>query len=133
MVIRKFWLNVRATKFCLYFFRCNEIERYNSLVVSDLGFLNMSVSETFSATNASLSSYDNETRTNPDASFPDTYWYLYVFTAITCSVVLLSILRAVHMLHILVTASKHLHRKMLMSIMRAPISFFDSNPIGNSV
>ena len=43
---------------------------------------------------------------------------------------LLSIIRAAVFLNALINSSKHLHNSMLSAVLRAPVLFFDNNPIG---
>ena len=52
----------------------------------------------------------------------------YVATVLLCF--LFSFLRAVIWFQVLINASRHLHDKMFKSLLRAPIYFFDSNPVG---
>ena len=64
-----------------------------------------------------------------DASFvpnKDTYIYL----AVCLAFVLLSFTTAIVFSTIAVSASRHFHAKLLRVVMRAPIGFFDRNPVG---
>lgn len=45
-------------------------------------------------------------------------------------VVLFAFARAVLWLQILISASRHLHDRMFNTVLRAPIYFFDTNPVG---
>ena len=42
----------------------------------------------------------------------------------------LSVIRAVALLNALVNSSKHLHKSMLSAVLKAPVLFFDTNPVG---
>lgn len=53
---------------------------------------------------------------------------IYVGLVAVC--IMLSLVRALLFFHILINASQHLHNRMFASILRAPIYFFDSNPVG---
>ncbi|XP_052505998.1 LOW QUALITY PROTEIN: ATP-binding cassette sub-family C member 4-like [Budorcas taxicolor] len=57
-------------------------------------------------------------------------WYLGVYSGLTVSTVLFGITRSLLILHILVDSSQTLHNKMLQTILRAPVLFFNRNPIG---
>ncbi|KAB0345161.1 hypothetical protein FD754_022087 [Muntiacus muntjak] len=57
-------------------------------------------------------------------------WYLGVYSGLTVSTVLFGITRSLLILYILVNSSQTLHNKMLEAILRAPILFFNINPIG---
>ena len=48
------------------------------------------------------------------------------------STVLFGITRSLLIFYIFVNSSQTLHNKILESILRAPVSFFNSNPIGKS-
>ena len=60
----------------------------------------------------------------------DNIWFLKIFTGITAAVVLFGQLRALHAFRMFVLSSKVLHTRMLNTIMRCSMVFFDSNPIG---
>ncbi len=53
---------------------------------------------------------------------------IYVGTVVICF--LFAFLRAVIWFQILISASRQLHDKMFKAILRAPIYFFDTNPVG---
>ena len=53
-----------------------------------------------------------------------------IYVATVISVCLLSFVRDVFWFQILTSASRHLHDKMFTTILRAPIYFFDTNPVG---
>ncbi|XP_017911776.1 PREDICTED: multidrug resistance-associated protein 4-like, partial [Capra hircus] len=60
----------------------------------------------------------------------DLNWYLGIFSGLTVSTLLFGVTRCLLALYILVNSSQTLHNKMLKSILRAPVSFFDRNPEG---
>ncbi|XP_067669590.1 ATP-binding cassette sub-family C member 4-like isoform X2 [Haliotis asinina] len=60
----------------------------------------------------------------------DTNVNIYIFTGIVVSVFLFGLLRALLFFKIAVDASQTLHNRMFSKILRAPISFFDNNPVG---
>jgi len=62
----------------------------------------------------------------------DNMYYLHIFTILTAIVLLFGMLRAVHTFHILVNSAVELHKLMLTSILRTPMSFFNTNPVGKS-
>ncbi|XP_028401691.1 multidrug resistance-associated protein 4-like [Dendronephthya gigantea] len=53
-----------------------------------------------------------------------------VYVATVISVFIVSFLRAAFWFQILSSASRHLHDKMFDAILKAPIYFFDTNPVG---
>ncbi|XP_043334224.1 ATP-binding cassette sub-family C member 4-like [Cervus canadensis] len=57
-------------------------------------------------------------------------WYLGVYSGLTVSTVLFGITRSLLIFYILVNSSQTLHNKMLEAILRAPVLFFNINPIG---
>nr|XP_020747155.1 multidrug resistance-associated protein 4-like [Odocoileus virginianus texanus] len=57
-------------------------------------------------------------------------WYLRVYSGLTVSAVLFGITRSLLIFYILVNSSRTLHNKMLEAILRAPVLFFNTNPIG---
>ncbi|XDA80100.1 hypothetical protein R6Z07F_010094 [Ovis aries] len=57
-------------------------------------------------------------------------WCLRVYSGLTVSTILFGITRSLLILYILINSSQTLHNKMLESILRAPILFFNSNPTG---
>ncbi|TEA41155.1 hypothetical protein DBR06_SOUSAS5610001, partial [Sousa chinensis] len=61
---------------------------------------------------------------------PDPNWYFTVCSVLTVGTVLFGITRSLLMFCILVNSSQIWHNKMLESILRAPVLFFDRNPIG---
>ncbi|XP_078513731.1 ATP-binding cassette sub-family C member 4 [Lissotriton helveticus] len=60
----------------------------------------------------------------------DLSMYLGVYAGFTSSTVLAGVLRSVLVFQVLVSAGQTLHNQMFQSILRAPVLFFDRNPIG---
>ncbi|XP_074155461.1 LOW QUALITY PROTEIN: ATP-binding cassette sub-family C member 4 [Sminthopsis crassicaudata] len=60
----------------------------------------------------------------------DLNWYLGIYAGLTAATVLFGIGRCLLVFYVLVNASQNLHNKMFESILKAPILFFDRNPIG---
>nr|XP_030712497.1 multidrug resistance-associated protein 4-like [Globicephala melas] len=61
---------------------------------------------------------------------PDPNWYFTVCSVLTVGTVLFGITRSLLIFCVLVNSSQIWHNKMLESILRAPVLFFDRNPIG---
>ena len=61
---------------------------------------------------------------------PDPVWYLTAYSVLTAGTVLFGITRSLLMFYILVNSSQTFHNKMLESILRAPVLFFNRNPTG---
>jgi len=55
-----------------------------------------------------------------------------IYGGIVCGSVILVITRSVLTFMICIAASHNLHKKMFRAILRAPILFFDTNPVGKS-
>ncbi|XP_045152303.1 ATP-binding cassette sub-family C member 4 isoform X2 [Echinops telfairi] len=77
-----------------------------------------------SALNATVNGEGNVTETL------DLNWYLGVYAGLTVATVLFGIARSLLVFYILVHSSQTLHNKMFESILKAPVLFFDRNPIG---
>ncbi|XP_060989040.1 ATP-binding cassette sub-family C member 4-like [Dama dama] len=60
----------------------------------------------------------------------DPVWYLTVYSVLSVGTVLSGITRSLLIFYILVNSSQTLHNKMLESILRVPVLFFNRNPIG---
>ena len=60
----------------------------------------------------------------------DSYTNLYIFSGIVGSVFLFGLFRALLFFKIAIDASQNLHNRMFTSILRAPVVFFDANPVG---
>ena len=59
-------------------------------------------------------------------------WCFFI-SGLTVSTILFGITRSLLLFYVLVNSSQTLHDKMLESILRAPVLFFNRNPIGKSV
>ncbi|XP_057563173.1 LOW QUALITY PROTEIN: ATP-binding cassette sub-family C member 4-like [Hippopotamus amphibius kiboko] len=60
----------------------------------------------------------------------DAVWYFTVYSVLTVGTVLSGLTRSLLILYVLVNSSQTLHNEMVESILRAPVFFFDRNPIG---
>ncbi|XP_027711485.1 multidrug resistance-associated protein 4 [Vombatus ursinus] len=60
----------------------------------------------------------------------DLNWYLGTYAGLTAATVLFGVVRCLLVFYVLVNASQTLHNKMFESILKAPVLFFDRNPIG---
>nr|XP_058898292.1 ATP-binding cassette sub-family C member 4 isoform X4 [Kogia breviceps] len=60
----------------------------------------------------------------------DLYWYLGIYSGLTVSAVLFGLARSLLVFYVLVSSSQTLHNQMFESILRAPVLFFDRNPVG---
>ncbi|XP_043548623.1 multidrug resistance-associated protein 4 [Chiloscyllium plagiosum] len=60
----------------------------------------------------------------------DMNFYLGIYAGLTIAVILFGITRSLIIFNVLVNASKELHNRMFACIIRAPVLFFDRNPIG---
>ena len=56
-----------------------------------------------------------------------------IYVGLVAGCIILSLTRALIFFYILINASQHLHNKMFAAILRAPIYFFDSNPVGTFI
>ena len=56
----------------------------------------------------------------------------FFISGLTVSAVLFGIARSLFVFYVLVSSSQTLHNQMFESILRAPVLFFDRNPIGKS-
>ncbi|XP_061290366.1 ATP-binding cassette sub-family C member 4-like isoform X2 [Bos javanicus] len=61
---------------------------------------------------------------------PDPDWYLGTYSGLMIATSLFSIARSMLLIYVLVNSSQTLHNEMLESILKAPVLFFDRNPIG---
>ncbi|DAA23787.1 TPA: ATP-binding cassette protein C4-like [Bos taurus] len=61
---------------------------------------------------------------------PDPDWYLGTYSGLMVATGLFSIARSMLLIYVLVNSSQTLHNEMLESILKAPVLFFDRNPIG---
>ncbi|XP_063809091.1 ATP-binding cassette sub-family C member 4 [Pseudophryne corroboree] len=60
----------------------------------------------------------------------DLRFYLGVYAGLTVATIFFGILRSLLVFHVLVSAAQALHNQMFQSLLRAPVLFFDRNPIG---
>ncbi|XP_041055069.1 multidrug resistance-associated protein 4 isoform X2 [Carcharodon carcharias] len=60
----------------------------------------------------------------------DINFYLGIYAGLTIAVILFGTTRSLIIFKVLVKASQELHNRMFTSIIRAPVLFFDRNPIG---
>ena len=56
--------------------------------------------------------------------------YLSVFACLVSACFIFIIVRAYGLFHVCLKCSERLHDKMVVAILRAPVLFFDSNPVG---
>eukprot|EP00058_Branchiostoma_floridae_P018300 XP_002603789.1 hypothetical protein BRAFLDRAFT_86619 [Branchiostoma floridae] len=70
------------------------------------------------------------TQANASAAVLDITYYVTVSAALTATVLVLSILRAVFLFYMCLSSSRSLHNQMFAAIIRVPILFFDTNPVG---
>ena len=80
-----------------------------------------------------LSEYHNSTAFNitsppPDSALMD--YYVYIYSGLVVSVFIVGFLRAIMMFQLMVRCSQQLHLAMFHAVIRSPILFFDTNPIG---
>ncbi|XP_025080220.1 multidrug resistance-associated protein 4-like isoform X3 [Pomacea canaliculata] len=68
--------------------------------------------------------------TNVTVPYIDSHRNIYIFTGIIGGVFIFGMMRALLFFKIAVDASQQLHNNMFTRILRAPISFFDTNPVG---
>ncbi|KAL8559263.1 hypothetical protein ACOMHN_040387 [Nucella lapillus] len=69
-------------------------------------------------------------RTNITIPVVDGTRNIYIYTAIIASVFVFGMLRALLFFKVTVDASQSLHHHMFASILRCPVGFFDTNPVG---
>uniref|UniRef100_G1LUQ0 ATP binding cassette subfamily C member 4 (PEL blood group) n=1 Tax=Ailuropoda melanoleuca TaxID=9646 RepID=G1LUQ0_AILME len=60
----------------------------------------------------------------------DLAWYLGIYSGLTVATVLFGVARSLLVFYVLVHSSQTLHNRMFESILRAPVLFFDRNPVG---
>ncbi|KAM5288774.1 ATP-binding cassette sub-family C member 4 isoform 2-T2 [Ctenodactylus gundi] len=60
----------------------------------------------------------------------DLNWFLGIYAGLTVATVLFGVARSLLMFYVLVNSSQTLHNRMFESILKAPVLFFDRNPIG---
>uniref|UniRef100_A0A8C5U3W5 Multidrug resistance-associated protein 4 n=1 Tax=Malurus cyaneus samueli TaxID=2593467 RepID=A0A8C5U3W5_9PASS len=60
----------------------------------------------------------------------DLDFYLGIYAGLTVATILFGIIRSLLVFQVLVNSGQNLHNKMFQSILKAPVLFFDRNPIG---
>ena len=55
---------------------------------------------------------------------------LYIYGGLVAAALVLSIMRAGAFFNAVINSSNHLHNSMLSAVLKAPVLFFDTNPIG---
>lgn len=101
--------------------RCTRIEKYEQ---------ELRTLHPFNATVTNSSDMSANATSALNEPFPPNTTYLLIFTGLTVSVVILAIIRSVHSFYLLVMSSVTFHDRMLSTILKCPIGFFDNNPIG---
>ncbi|XP_040281246.1 multidrug resistance-associated protein 4 [Bufo bufo] len=67
---------------------------------------------------------------DPQPEKLDLNLYLGVYAGLTVATIVFGFLRSLLMFHVLVSAAQALHNQMFSSLLKAPVLFFDRNPIG---
>ncbi|CAL8289846.1 unnamed protein product [Lota lota] len=80
-----------------------------------------------SSLTTSIQNHANNTNVTEELSVP---FYLGIYGGLTAATLLLGIVRAMLFFHVLVKSTEALHSRMFDAILRAPVHFFDVNPIG---
>ncbi|XP_066275333.1 ATP-binding cassette sub-family C member 4-like [Branchiostoma lanceolatum] len=90
----------------------------------------LSNSVTLYNTTSNISGTHNTTINNiPAVSVPSTS-FLPIYAGLVGALGMLSAVRALLFFNVAVTSAERMHNSMLMSILQAPMVFFDSNPVG---
>ena len=71
-----------------------------------------------------------ENRSVPSTCYLSTNQRIAIYAGCSIAAVVLSFIRALLFYFICVNASRVLHNRMFASVLRAPVLFFDNNPIG---
>ena len=71
--------------------------------------------------------------TNVTIPVVDAHENIYIFSGIIVAVFIFGLVRALLFFKVAVDASQKLHNRMFAKILRAPISFFDTNPVGKTI
>ncbi|XP_077987381.1 ATP-binding cassette sub-family C member 4-like [Glandiceps talaboti] len=84
------------------------------------------------ALSAFPNSTNNQTIYSEDEGFLDfeTTNNILIYTAFVVCIFIVALVRAIYIFRVCVTASRKLHNKMFAAIIRTPIYFFDTNPVG---
>ncbi|XP_077987383.1 ATP-binding cassette sub-family C member 4-like [Glandiceps talaboti] len=77
-------------------------------------------------------STNNQTKYSEDVGLLDfdTGTNILIYSAFVVSVFTFALVRAISLFRVCVNASKNLHNRMFAAIVRTPIYFFDTNPVG---
>lgn len=102
----------------MIYFRSNEEEAKHAALTKD-----QEVRFMYNITN-------NTIPTNVTIPDVDVHMNVYIFSGIIGAVFLFGLLRALMFFKVAVDASMNLHNRMFNFILRAPITFFDTNPVG---
>ncbi|XP_069950148.1 ATP-binding cassette sub-family C member 4-like isoform X3 [Cherax quadricarinatus] len=85
--------------------------------------------DNFSVISGNGSSFSYSDAPIPDG-YLDTYTNVYIYTGLTVGLFVLSLGRTVLFFVMCMTSSRKLHNRMFECIIRVPIKFFDTHPIG---
>ncbi|XP_048588672.1 ATP-binding cassette sub-family C member 4 isoform X2 [Nematostella vectensis] len=80
-----------------------------------------------------IESYRGTNSTPPPPADLTTHEYIYIYCGMICAGMVTSLVCAMMLYNFFVTASQHLHDNMFSRVLRAPIYFFDTNPVGRVV
>lgn len=69
--------------------------------------------------------YSRENSSNQDVT-------MYIYTGLIIGLIIMGCLRSLAFFTMTSLSSRNLHDKMFRVLLRAPISFFDKNPVGKS-
>ncbi|XP_053792269.1 ATP-binding cassette sub-family C member 4 isoform X3 [Vidua macroura] len=75
-----------------------------------------------------LTTNGNNGTNKPDCL--DLNFYLGIYAGLTVATILFGIIRSLLVFQVLVNSGQNLHNKMFQSILKAPVLFFDRNPVG---
>ena len=96
----------------------------NTLIVSNVKFYRASEAESCLPEGINISA-------DASSAFSlSTHQRIGIFGGIVTFTVFVIIMRAVLCYLVILAASRSLHNKMLTAVLRAPILFFDTNPVG---
>lgn len=95
---------------------------------------NWTISENSTESGESDQLHNNETASSIAQSLDniDTYMGITVFSGMVAGVFVFSLVRTIHFFILCMNSSVGLHNKMFQAIIRAPLQFFDHNPVGNN-
>ncbi|GBN11356.1 Multidrug resistance-associated protein 4, partial [Araneus ventricosus] len=122
--VKDCWNDVNGTKVDL-----NETGQYNfTYGVFDRDFFNVNFGNASEGCFKLTSNYRIDEA--DAASRVNTPYHLSVYAGLVLIVFLLSLLRTIGFFHMCMKASRNLHNKMFRCVLRSPVAFFDSNPVG---